>query len=47
MLAVTGQCTFPNQLMAKSQVPVAVGTVITDRPPHTSVCARLRIRLLS
>src|SRR6266849_9480970 len=26
---------------------VAVGTTITDRPPHRSVQARLRIRLLS
>jgi hypothetical protein len=26
--------------------PVAVGTIITDRPPHRSVRARLRIRLL-
>ncbi len=25
---------------------VAVGTIITDRPPHGSVRARLRIRLL-
>ncbi len=25
---------------------VAVGTIITDRPPHRSVRARLRIRLL-
>jgi|tagenome__1003787_1003787.scaffolds.fasta_scaffold20985327_2 hypothetical protein len=30
-----------------SQMPVvAVGTTITDRPPHRSVRARLRIRLL-
>jgi len=29
------------------QIPiVAVGTTITDRPPHRSVHARLRIRLL-
>jgi len=27
-------------------VTVAVGTAITDRPPHRSVRARLRIRLL-
>ena len=27
-------------------VTVAVGTIITDRPPHRSVRARLRIRLL-
>src|SRR5262249_23133727 len=27
-------------------VPVAVGTTMTDRPPHGSVRARLRIRLL-
>src|SRR5271170_7271378 len=27
-------------------VTVAVGTTITDRPPHRSVRARLRIRLL-
>ena len=27
-------------------VPVAVGTTIADRPPHRSVQARLRIRLL-
>jgi len=26
-------------------VPVAVGTILTDRPPHRSVRARLRIRL--
>ena len=26
--------------------PVAVGTTIADRPPHRSVRARLRIRLL-
>jgi len=28
------------------QITVAVGTTITDRPPHRSVRARLRIRLL-
>src|SRR5258708_16436515 len=27
-------------------ITVAVGTTITDRPPHRSVLARLRIRLL-
>ncbi len=29
-----------------SRITVAVGTTITDRPPHRSVHARLRIRLL-
>src|SRR5258705_12204056 len=29
-----------------SEISVAVGTIITDRPPHRSVRARLRIRLL-
>ena len=29
-----------------SQIAVGVGTIITDRPPHRSVRARLRIRLL-
>src|SRR2546427_10847016 len=29
-----------------SAITVAVGTTITDRPPHRSVHARLRIRLL-
>src|SRR5207244_6021994 len=28
------------------RITVAVGTTITDRPPHRSVHARLRIRLL-
>jgi hypothetical protein len=27
------------------RVMVAVGTILTDRPPHRSVRARLRIRL--
>ena len=30
---------------AELSVPVAVGTILTDRPPHRSVRARLRIRL--
>ena len=30
----------------KHPITVAVGTTITDRPPHRSVHARLRIRLL-
>ena len=30
----------------ESVITVAVGTIITDRPPHRSVRARLRIRLL-
>src|SRR5580658_1022827 len=29
-----------------SRITVAVGTTIADRPPHRSVQARLRIRLL-
>src|SRR5260370_37380283 len=37
------------EVMARSgvlEISVAVGTIITDRPPHRSVRARLRIRLL-
>ena len=33
--------------LAPSAITVAVGTTIADRPPHRSVQARLRIRLLS
>jgi hypothetical protein len=32
---------------ARPRITVAVGTTIADRPPHRSVQARLRIRLLS
>ena len=35
-----------NGLEAHFWLTVAVGTTITDRPPHRSVHARLRIRLL-
>ena len=33
-------------LIARHRITVAVGTTIADRPPHRSVRARLRIRLL-
>jgi hypothetical protein len=33
-------------LRSRHEETVAVGTIITDRPPHRSVRARLRIRLL-
>src|SRR6266436_1059340 len=36
----------PEFLEARFWTTVAVGTTITDRPPHRSVHARLRIRLL-
>src|SRR5260370_42690057 len=52
-LAITGQVTHsPGRIgYASGKLPytrqvVAVGTTITDRPPHRSVRARLRIRLL-
>jgi len=32
--------------LENGEIPVAVGTTIADRPPHRSVRARLRIRLL-
>src|ERR1019366_5688028 len=38
--------TFSGSRLGSGQHPVAVGTIITDRPPHRSVRARLRIRLL-
>jgi hypothetical protein len=34
-------------LKVRFRIVVAVGTTIADRPPHGSVQARLRIRLLS
>src|SRR5260370_3719981 len=40
---ITGLLRFPE---ARLGIIVAVGTTITDRPPHRSVHARLRIRLL-
>ena len=36
----------PGRRRARCMVRVAVGTIIADRPPHRSVRARLRIRLL-
>src|SRR5215469_7317923 len=39
--------TCPTSHNAFSGLTVAVGTTIADRPPHRSVQARLRIRLLS
>src|SRR6266550_6445924 len=36
----------PKPLLPVSWIIVAVGTTIADRPPHRSVLARLRIRLL-
>jgi hypothetical protein len=33
--------------LVRIRMAVAVGTTIADRPPHRSVQARLRIRLLS
>src|SRR5207244_6827362 len=38
--------TPPQQRLPRFWIAVAVGTTITDRPPHRSVHARLRIRLL-
>jgi hypothetical protein len=41
------QADFPGtNRLSLSHATVAVGTTITDRPPHRSVHARLRIRLL-
>ena len=37
---------FSDQPLLFRRITVAVGTTITDRPPHRSVRARLRIRLL-
>src|SRR5229473_5697149 len=41
------QCTPAATATTWSEITVAVGTTITDRPPHRSVRARLRIRLLT
>jgi hypothetical protein len=52
MLCFTSDAGIPQQIfdspMSKSRtrITVAVGTTIADRPPHRSVQARLRIRLL-
>src|SRR5260370_41984302 len=42
-----GRMTRYSELSHGPILPVAVGTTIADRPPHRSVQARLRIRLLS
>ena len=44
-LRPTSRLLVTNRL-SLSHATVAVGTTITDRPPHRSVRARLRIRLL-
>jgi hypothetical protein len=47
-LRSTGRVGASNSDLAETSAKpvVAVGTIITDRPPHRSVRARLRIRLL-